>query len=96
MPDAPQVFDVEMQVTVRVTITDPLVISRPVENTDGWRDDLYPLFTQDDVLEHLAYNAVMNGSTNASRLDGWADLPASAVRMDVYNAEMLTAVGSTV
>jgi hypothetical protein len=91
-----QVFDVEMQVTVRVTIKDPLVIRRPVENIDNWQGDLYPLFTQDDVLEHLAYNAVVNGRENARLMDGWADLPEDAVKMEVYSADFLTAVGSTV
>lgn len=83
-----QVFDVEMNVTVRVTIRDEDVIRRPVENVDGWRDDLYNLGTQDKVLEHLAFNAVMNNRQNAKMMDGWADLAEEAVTMDVIEATL--------
>lgn len=76
-------FDVEMRVTVRVTIKDPLVIRRPVENIDRWREDLYNLTTRDQVLEHLAYNAVVNGQENGRILDGWADLDVDALTMEV-------------
>lgn len=84
----PEVFDVEMRVIVRVKVKDPLVISRPVENTDGWRDDLYDLRTRDQVLEMLASNAVRNGVWTAKRLDGWADLADDAAEMDPYEAEL--------
>ena len=78
-----QTFEVEMLVTVVVNVSDPLVLSRPIENTDGWRDDLYDLKTRDDVLNHLAFNAIANSVENGLILDGWADLPADAVTMEV-------------
>lgn len=76
-------FDVEMRVVVRVTVRDPDVIRRPIENVDSWRDDLYDLRTRSDVLAHLAFNCVRNGSQNAQLLDGWADLPRDAASMTV-------------
>lgn len=76
-------YEVEMRVPVRITVNDERVIDHPVNNVDGWRDDLYNLRTRDEVLEHLAFNAVCNGAENALRLDGWADLPENAVQMDI-------------
>jgi hypothetical protein len=87
MNTGPREFFVTLQVTVKVRVNDPLVLSRPVENTDGWRDDLYDLRTEDDVLGHLAYNCAVNGYHNGLLLDGWADLPVGAVGMDVTDSE---------
>lgn len=81
-------FSVTMQVVVNIKVSDDRVISRPVENTDGWRDDLYDLKTEDAVLEHLAYNAAVNGHTNGTLLDGWADLPEDAISMKVNDADL--------
>ena len=62
MADAPErrvnseytgTFDVEIRAVVRITVTDPDVIRRPVENIDGWRESLYDLRTRNDVLAHL-------------------------------------------
>ncbi len=83
-----QGFDVEMQVFVKVTVNDDRVIDRPVNNVDGWRDDLYDLRTRNEVLEHLAFNAIANGYENAKHLDGWADLPEDAVQMEVLRDPM--------
>jgi hypothetical protein len=80
-------YDVEMRVVVRVTVRDPDVIRRPVENIDGWRNDLYDLKTRDDVLAHLAFNCVRNGSQTTQLLDGWADLPRDAASMVVSGVD---------
>lgn len=87
MPE-PQVFDVEMRVMVRVTVRDPLVIRRPVENIDNWRGNLYDIRTRDQVLEMLASNAIRNAVFHVNRLDGWADLAIDAAEMDPYEAEL--------
>jgi len=91
MPD----FDVTMSVTVRIHVGDEDAIKRVIENHDsngvpqpigsgGWQDVLYRLGDQrDDVLGHLAYNCIANGVHDATRLDGWADLPEGTVTMRV-------------
>ena len=79
---------IEGRVTVKITINDAEVINRVVENKDGWREKFYPLYDEADVLGHLAWNAVMNGVTSASDLDGWADLQYNAATMQVMDFEV--------
>ena len=55
---------------------------------DEWRSHLYPLHDTDDVIEHLAYNRVANGVSDARRLDGWADLPDDALVMGRPQVEL--------
>lgn len=82
-----RVFRCAMTVTVQIEVTDARAIYR-VTGPDGsdWRRHYYPLFTEEDVLEHLALNALVNHVTSASQLDGWADLPRDAVTMHVVPA----------
>ena len=47
-------------------------------------ENVYPdIQTRADVLRHWAYNAVANGVTDVSRLDGWACDPAEVVKIEV-------------
>lgn len=78
---------VQMTVTVQVTINDDSVVTRCIENEDGWRDTFYRLETEDDVLEHLAYNCINNGVEDVSRLDGWADLEPGAATARIIDVE---------
>ena len=39
---------------------------------DEWRSMFYPIHTEADLAEHLAYNFLFNGA-KLSRLDGFAD-----------------------
>ena len=77
------IVNVSLVVEVAIAIKDRSVIDRCVNNEDGWRDHFYDLETEQDVLNHLAYNCVSNGIERANRLDGWADLPDSAATMRV-------------
>ena len=52
-------------------------------NGQEWRDHLYNLHTEADVLDHWAYNAAANGVTDVSQLDGWADVPPGVVTFSV-------------
>ena len=53
---------------------------------------IYPdIVTEDQLRDHLAYNAVFNGVEDASRLDGYADLECGKVTMRV-RPEALEAV----
>ena len=77
-------YRVSLEVDVEIEINDSDAIERVTgPGGDEWRSQLYDLHTAGDVLNHLAYNAVANGQVNAKSLDGWADLPADAVRMEV-------------
>lgn len=77
---------VEVRLYVRVTVDDQNVVDRCVNNENGWRDSLYPLETEDQVYEHLAYNFAVNHA-RLSQLDGWADLPDSAASGRVEDTE---------
>ena len=60
----------------------PNVVSRCVDNEDGWRDTFYgDIDTPEKVYEHLAFNVMANGIEDIRRLDDWADVPDDAVRM---------------
>ncbi len=45
-------------------------------------------FTEQDALNHLAYNAVANGVEDASRLDGWGDLERGILTMEVCDVDV--------
>lgn len=86
----PQKKVVTFIVDVELQIADPDVIERVTgPGGDEWREQLYDLHTEQDVLKHLAYNCVANGCENATMLDGWADLPREAVRMRVAEVDDL-------
>ena len=43
---------------------------------DEWRKQFYPLFSVQEIAEHIAYNLIINNAC-LSQLDGWADQPDS-------------------
>lgn len=51
---------------------------------DGVRTPL----TKDQVVAHLAHNALSNGVTDINELDGWADYPAGAVTLHVVDTHI--------
>jgi hypothetical protein len=88
-------YTVDALRSVTVTINDPSVIARVVENHDdegvpqpfekdgtGWRNVFYDITDADGVVEMLAYNCAVNGVTKANSLDGWADLGDDAATME--------------
>ncbi len=82
-------FSVTATVYVTVTIHDDEAIER-VSGPDGaeWRSRFYPTIeTAEDVAEHFAFNAISNGVHDISRLEGWADLDASAVTIEVDDSD---------
>lgn len=48
----------------------------------------YGYTTRDEVLRHLAFNAVVNGAEDVTVLDGWADLPGDACGMVVRRRDV--------
>lgn len=84
-----RVIEVAVECVVRIEVSDEDAITRVTGLAgDEWREHLYrDVTTEDDVVEHWAYNAVANGVSDASRLDGWTDMDRDAVRMSVDGVE---------
>ena len=79
-----QVYALSPEVTVTITVHDPDVLNRVLgPEGEEWRSQFYPLHTLDDVLNHLAFNAISNGVSDISRLEGWADLDSTAVTFEL-------------
>lgn len=76
-------YNVNIEGTVEVKIRDDLVaVALFARGADPeWTSAFYGDMNQDEILKHLAFNAASNGITDASRLDGFADLPAECVQM---------------
>lgn len=81
MPQFSEDFNVGVTVTVEDGSDAIERITGP--NGDDWRSNFYGLYTEEEVIRHLAYNCVANGIEDASRLDGWADLPPGEVTMRI-------------
>ena|SRR3972149_11058201 len=47
---------------------------------DAWRDSMYNLISPEDIMEHVAYNLIIN-KTSLSNIDGWANLPDDFARV---------------
>ena len=92
--DPPARYTVDTDVRLTITVRNPDAMERVTgPNGDEWRSQFYALHTVEDVLEHWAYNVILNGVRDVSRLDGWADLDITAVDFgDIEHAELVTAV----
>lgn len=86
---SPREYEVQFEGYVNVTVApDTDAITRVTgDGGNEWRSRFYGLLDEGDVLAHWAYNAVANHVTDASRLDGWADLPEGAVTMRVVEIQ---------
>ena len=83
-------FLVTTEVTAEIIVNDEDVIERVMgPDGDEWRSKLYDLHTRDDVLNHLAYNCIVNGRRDVTMLDGWADLSRDVTRMDIIEVDPL-------
>jgi hypothetical protein len=77
-------YDVTAEVTFE--IADGVDIAFYVDNGERTHrmTGIYPdVVTEEQLLKHLAYNAIFNGVTDANRLDGWADLERGQITMHV-------------
>lgn len=80
----------DMTCTVAIEVSD----EAPTDWLSRVTDDDFPYrrwngepLTEDEGLNHLAYNAVANGVDDASRLDGWGDLERGMVVLWVTGVE---------
>ena len=80
----------EVRATVLITIHDDVapadLITRGMD--PEFASAYYGEMDEKAVLDHWAYNAVMNGVSSPHRLDGWADIPKDAVDLWVTDAEV--------
>lgn len=84
----PVTYNRTIEATVRITVKDPDVFERVTgPGGDEWRAAAYDIRSEEEVLEHFAYNAVANGVGRCNVLDGWADLPDDAATFDVVDFE---------
>ncbi len=74
---------IDRQVAVRIEINDSDVVDRVVNNVDNWQGTYYRMTTEQEVVDHLAYNCIANGIELVNRLDGWADMDDGAARMRI-------------
>lgn len=80
-----------MKKKYRIRTEVDVIIEVDEDYSDDWgglldprrQEGIYNLETRDEMLRHLAYNALVNGQRDASRLDGWADISADHLAMDV-------------
>ncbi len=82
-------FAITATVYITVTIHDKDAVERVTgPGGDEWRSRFYPTVeTAEDVAEHFAFNAISNAVHDISRLDGWADLDASAATIEVDDTD---------
>ena len=81
---------IEMTATVQIDASEAAPadwLSRVTDPDFPYRHMGGTALTEDEGLEHLAYNALANGVEDASRLDGWGDLDRGMVTMIVTRAE---------
>jgi len=82
-------YSIETSVTLSIEVKNRDAIERVTgAGGDEWRSQFYRLHTVRDVLEHWAYNAVINGIYDVSRLEGWADLDSDAVVIDREHGDL--------
>lgn len=48
--------------------------------TDEWREQMYKLYTPEDVAQHLVWNFVCSNAS-LNQLDGFADQPAERAKL---------------
>lgn len=84
-----QSYRVTTEAIVYVDVRDPEVLERVTgPGGDEWREQFYrTIKTAEDVVAHFAFNAVANGVTDVSRLEGWADVDDDAVEIVVDQIE---------
>jgi hypothetical protein len=82
-------FTVRVETEVEIVVENPNVIERITgPGGDDWRRQMYNgLHTEEDVLKHLAAAGLITGASEICALDGWADLPPSAGRIEVVSTE---------
>jgi hypothetical protein len=84
-------FKITQEVEVEILVEDENALERITgPKGDDWRANFYKLFTEEDVLEHFAYNCINGGVKTANRLEGFADLSPGGVTMEISSIEEST------
>ncbi len=84
-----RLIPVTVTVYATVVVDDPEPFER-VTGPDGdeWRSRFYDLYTDADVAEHLAFNAIANRIHDVSELEGWADVQPGLVRVEIDDTDV--------
>ena len=74
----------EISVQVHILVTDdaPDDLFSRGQDTE-WASALYGPMTEQEIVDHWSFNAVTNGILHIDHLDGWADVPAGSVDIEV-------------
>ena len=72
----PKKYSVRWEVEAVIEVDDE-VIDRV---DDEWREHLYDLQTESEIMEHIAHNLLVN-RIKLSSMDGWADMDDSKARI---------------
>lgn len=83
-------IEARAQVLVYIEDRAPEDLFTRAEDVEGFQKHLYGDSVRDKqtVLEHWAYNALVNNVQDASRLDGWGDLERGMVEFRVVDASI--------
>jgi hypothetical protein len=74
-------YRVYMEACIVVEVADPDDLERRAGDEHRQTD-------LETAVKHLGWNRLVNGYGDASRIDGWADLPAGAVTMQIDRNEV--------
>lgn len=89
MSEFMQTVEAEVLVVVDDFLTHDAISRVTGPDGDAWRSTFYDLYTEADVIDHWAYNAIANSVEDACRLDGWADLPRGAVKITIVETRAI-------
>ena len=73
--------ELEGTVRVRITVNDPTAFDRGSD--PEWTSAFYGPMDQQQMLHWLTWNCLVNGYTDARRIDGMADLEEGVVTMEI-------------
>ena len=71
-----RIFEIEFEGHAIIELDDEVIDAVD----DEWRSALYPLYTPEEIAEHIGYNFVINNA-ELTYLDGWAHLKDSQAKM---------------
>jgi hypothetical protein len=84
-----KIFTAEVRADVQVTINNADVIERVTgPGGDEWRSRFYKLYSEGDVIQHLAIVHLNTGERGVNNLDGWADLGPDDADMFIKYADV--------
>lgn len=78
---AKQHYIVHFEIDTSIELDDEVIATADARGAE------YHLMTAEQIVEHIAYNYLVN-HVELKQLDGWADLPNSAVKFEIDDCEI--------